>query len=44
MIATVEEVRSIHREGMAQRQQAEQDLVRMREDVQQRLAQITRQG
>ena len=29
---------------MAQRQQAEQDLVRMREDVQQRLAQITRQG
>jgi Uncharacterized protein involved in tellurite resistance len=44
MIATVEEVRSIHREGMAQRQQAEQDLLRMREDVQQRLAQITRQG
>ena len=41
LIATVEEVRSIHREGMQQRQQAEVELARLREDVQQRLAQPT---
>ncbi|WCE03338.1 toxic anion resistance protein [Pseudoxanthomonas sp. JBR18] len=38
LIATVEEVRSVHREGMQQRQQAEVELARLREDVQQRLA------
>jgi uncharacterized protein YaaN involved in tellurite resistance len=38
LIATVEEVRSIHREGMQQRQQAEVELARLREDMQQRLA------
>ncbi len=38
LIATVEEVRSIHREGMQQRQQAEVELSRLREDLQQRLA------
>ncbi|MCC7632862.1 toxic anion resistance protein [Stenotrophomonas rhizophila] len=38
LIATVEEVRSIHREGMQQRQQAEVELARLRDDVQQRLA------
>lgn len=38
LIATVEEVRTIHREGMQQRQQAEIELARLREDVQQRLA------
>lgn len=38
LIATVEEVRNIHREGMQQRQQAEGELARLREDVQQRLA------
>ncbi|WDS36468.1 toxic anion resistance protein [Pseudoxanthomonas sp.] len=38
LIATVEEVRSIHREGMQQRQQAEVELARLREDVQQHLA------
>ncbi|WP_256774624.1 MULTISPECIES: toxic anion resistance protein [unclassified Stenotrophomonas] len=38
LIATVEEVRSIHRDGMQQRQQAEVELARLREDVQQRLA------
>jgi uncharacterized protein YaaN involved in tellurite resistance len=31
LIATVEEVRSIHREGMQQRQQAEVELSRLRE-------------
>jgi uncharacterized protein YaaN involved in tellurite resistance len=41
LIATVEEVRNIHREGMQQRQQAEMELARLREDVQQRLAQPT---
>lgn len=38
LIATVEEVRTIHREGMQQRQQAEVELARLREDVQQRLS------
>lgn len=38
LIATVEEVRSLHREGMQQRQQAEVELARLREDLQQRLA------
>lgn len=38
LIATLEEVRTIHREGMQQRQQAETELARLREDVQQRLA------
>jgi len=38
LIATVEEVRGIHREGMQQRAQAEVELARLREDVQQRLA------
>ncbi|QBR45374.1 toxic anion resistance protein [Stenotrophomonas indicatrix] len=38
LIATVEEVRSIHREGMQQRQQAEVELSRLREDLQQCLA------
>ncbi len=38
LIATVEEVRSIHRDGMQQRQQAEVELARLREDLQQRLA------
>lgn len=44
LIATVEEVRTIHREGMQQRQQAEVELARLREDVQQRLAQPTQSG
>lgn len=38
LIQTVEDVRQIHREGMEKRRQAEQDLARMREDVQKRLA------
>jgi uncharacterized protein YaaN involved in tellurite resistance len=38
LIQTVEDVRQIHREGIEKRRQAEQDLVRMREDVQKRLA------
>lgn len=38
LIQTVEEVRAIHREGAEQRRQAETDLARMRDDVQQRLA------
>lgn len=38
LIATVEEVRSIHRDGMQQRQQAEVELARLRDEVQQRLA------
>lgn len=38
LIQTVEEVRTIHREGAEQRRQAEADLARMRDDVQQRLA------
>lgn len=38
LIATVEEVRGIHRDGMQQRQQAEVELARLREEVQQRLA------
>jgi uncharacterized protein YaaN involved in tellurite resistance len=41
LIATVEEVRTIHREGMQQRQQAEVELARLRDDVQARLAQPT---
>lgn len=41
LIATVEEVRSIHRDGMQQRQQAEVELARLRDEVQQRLAQPT---
>ncbi|RMH91149.1 toxic anion resistance protein [Lysobacter pythonis] len=38
LIQTVEEVRQIHREGMAQRRQASEEIDRMREDVQKRLA------
>ncbi|HST46059.1 MAG TPA: toxic anion resistance protein [Luteimonas sp.] len=38
LIRTVEDVRQIHADGVAQRRQAELDLSRMREDVQQRLA------
>ena len=38
LIQTVEEVREIHREGMQQRRQAETELARLREDVQERLA------
>ena len=38
LIQTVEEVRQIHRDGMQQRRQAETELARLREDVQQRLA------
>ena len=38
LIATVEDVRAIHREGMERRQQAAVELSRMREDVQRRLA------
>lgn len=38
LIKTVEDVRAIHREGIEKRRQAEQDLARMRDDVQKRLA------
>ncbi|WP_133499374.1 toxic anion resistance protein [Cognatilysobacter terrigena] len=38
LIQTVEDVRQIHREGAEKRHQAEQDLARMRDDVQKRLA------
>ena len=38
LIQTVEEVRSIHREGMQQRREAEGELARLREDVQKQLA------
>ncbi|KGM54076.1 toxic anion resistance protein [Lysobacter daejeonensis GH1-9] len=38
LIQTVEDVRQIHREGIEKRRQAEQDLSRMRDDVQKRLA------
>lgn len=38
LIKTVEDVRAIHREGIEKRRQAEHELARMREDVQQRLA------
>jgi len=38
LIQTVEEVRTIHRDGMQARQQAEAELSRLREDVQKRLA------
>ena len=38
LIQTVEDVRQIHREGAEKRRQAEQDLARMRDDVQRRLA------
>lgn len=38
LIQTVEDVRQIHREGIEKRQQAEQELARMRDDVQKRLA------
>ncbi|MDO5610934.1 MAG: toxic anion resistance protein [Pseudomonadota bacterium] len=41
LIQTVEEVRQIHREGMAQRQLASTEIDRMRADVQQRLAAST---
>lgn len=43
LIQTVEEVRGIHRDGMAQRRQAEADLARLREDVQRQLAAPTAQ-
>lgn len=38
LIQTVEEVRTIHRDGMQARRQAEVELVQLREDVQKRLA------
>ena len=38
LIQTVEDVRQIHRDGFEKRRQVEQDLARMREDVQKRLA------
>ena len=38
LIQTGEEVRTIHRDGMQARRQAETELTRLREDVQQRLA------
>ncbi|MGY3266323.1 toxic anion resistance protein [Lysobacter sp. HA35] len=38
LIQTVEDVRQIHRDGFEKRRQAEQDLARMRDDVQKRLA------
>lgn len=41
LIRTVEEVREIHREGMAQRKQLSGELVSMREDLERRLAQPT---
>lgn len=37
LIRTVEEVRTIHRDGMQQRQQAERDIQQMREQLQQQL-------
>lgn len=44
LIQTVEEVRGIHRDGMQARRQAETELARLREDVQQRLAAPTAAG
>lgn len=41
LISTVEEVRQIHREGMAARQQLATEIVTMREDLQKRLAVTT---
>ena len=41
LISTVEEVREIHREGMAARQTLATEIVSMREDLQKRLAQAT---
>lgn len=41
LISTVEEVREIHREGMAARQNLATEIVSMREDLQKRLAQAT---
>ncbi|MDQ3039859.1 MAG: toxic anion resistance protein [Pseudomonadota bacterium] len=41
LISTVEEVRQIHREGMAARQQLATEIVSMREDLQKRLAVTT---
>lgn len=38
LIATVEEVREIHRDGMQQRRAAEVELARLRDELQQRLA------
>lgn len=38
LIQTVEDVRQIHRDGMEKRQQAEQQLAQMRDEVQKRLA------
>lgn len=38
LIQTVEEVRGIHRDGIAQRRQAEGELARLRDDVQKQLA------
>ena len=43
LIRTVEEVREIHREGMAQRKQLSGELVGMREDLERRLALPTAQ-
>lgn len=41
LIQTVEEVRQIHREGMAQRRQASAEIDRMRADMQQRISAIS---
>ena len=43
LINTVEEVRQIHREGMAARQQLATEIVTMREDLQKRLAVTTQE-
>ena len=44
LIQTVEEVRTIHRDGMQARRQAEVELEQLREDVQKRLEAPTREG
>ncbi|PJK01692.1 toxic anion resistance protein [Lysobacteraceae bacterium NML03-0222] len=44
LIQTVEEVRQIHREGMAQRLEASNEITRMRQDLQQRLALTTQEN
>ncbi|WP_369914125.1 toxic anion resistance protein [Xanthomonas sp. NCPPB 3005] len=44
LIATVEEVREIHRDGMQQRRAAEVELARLRDELQQRLAAPTPAG
>lgn len=44
LIQTVEEVRQIHRDGMAQRREASAEIDRMRQDMQQRLALTTQEN